>query len=66
MAMKELTFVTSYIDEKQELLIDIADCIWSLAELPYAETESAEVLCRALEKDGFALRAGWRRCRRLF
>ncbi|MCI6255037.1 MAG: amidohydrolase [Clostridiales bacterium] len=51
-------FVSKVIDERQKTYTDISDMIWDYAELPYREHRSAELLCRALEDEGFAVTRG--------
>ncbi len=47
-----------YLDRQQEVLSGIAMDIWDLAELGYQESQSAELLARALEAHGFQVDRG--------
>lgn len=46
------------IDKKEALLRGIADRIWDLAELPYNEYQSSQLLCDTLEQEGFTVNRG--------
>lgn len=46
------------IEEKRNDFIEVSDCIWKFAELGYEEQQSAELLCRKLEEEGFAVQRG--------
>ena len=46
------------IDEKEGLLRSISDRIWDLAELPYDEYQSSQLLCDTLEHEGFTVTRG--------
>jgi len=48
----------AFIEEKKDLVCEIADKIWDYAELSLQETKSAALYCRALEKEGFAVQRG--------
>ncbi|MBB6634800.1 M20 family metallopeptidase [Cohnella thailandensis] len=48
-------FVTSAIEERRERFIEISDRIWEFAETRFTEFRSAELLCEALEREGFAV-----------
>lgn len=50
-----IRFIHDVIDERQQSYIEMSDRIWEYAELPYLEYQSAELLCRALEEEGFAV-----------
>ena len=41
------------IDSKREKLIGLSDDIWELCETKFEEYQSAELLCLALEEEGF-------------
>lgn len=56
--MSELTFIDKIIAQKSERFTDLADRVWEYAELPYAEHQSAEVLCQALEEESFSIERG--------
>jgi len=51
-------FVNQVIEEKKNLILDTSDKIWEFAELPYAETKSAALLCDVLKKEGFTVTEG--------
>ena len=46
------------IDNKKELVADIADKIWEFAELSLQEFKSAAAYCETLEKEGFEVERG--------
>lgn len=50
--------VCEYIEEKSDLFIEVSDKIWEYAELGLKEFNSAEVICDALEKEGFFVEKG--------
>ena len=56
--MDILKFIEKIINEKRDLLIKVSDRIWQLAELPYMECESADLLCKVLEDEGFTIERG--------
>lgn len=56
--MTDLQFIENVIKEKEAVILDANDKIWSYAELPYQETKSAALLCRILEDEGFSLEVG--------
>ncbi|GLX69712.1 M20 family metallopeptidase [Paenibacillus glycanilyticus] len=45
--------VTEAIEGKRDLFIQVSDQIWGYAETRFEEVRSAELLCRALEQEGF-------------
>lgn len=47
-----------YIDEKRGLITGVSDEIWRLAEIGLHEEESAKLLAKALEDEGFITRLG--------
>lgn len=47
--------VNERIDERKGKLSALSDEIWGYAELAFGEHQSADALCRALEKEGFAV-----------
>lgn len=53
-----ISFVNSVIDEHQQRFIDVSDKIWDYAELCFKEFKSAELLCQALEDEGFKVTRG--------
>lgn len=56
--MTDLEFVEQAVREKEAMILDANDKIWSYAELPYEETKSAALLCSILEQEGFAVEKG--------
>ncbi|WP_232233346.1 hypothetical protein [Sedimentibacter sp. B4] len=56
--MTDLEFIEKIIDEKKQLIIDVSHKIWNFAELPYAETKSASLLCDVLQQEGFKITLG--------
>ena len=45
--------VYEVIDSKASEFAALSDAIWDYAELAFTEHQSAEALCRQLEKEGF-------------
>lgn len=43
------------VESKRELLLSISDQIWDFAEIKFEEYRSADLLCGALEAEGFAV-----------
>lgn len=56
--MTDLEFINQIIYSKKDMILSISDKIWSYAELPYAETKSAALLCDVLRKEGFTVTEG--------
>ncbi|RNB89769.1 amidohydrolase [Brevibacillus fluminis] len=56
--MNDLQKIIQFIENKQEKLIRISDQIWGYAETRFEETQSAALLCQALEEEGFAVEKG--------
>lgn len=56
--MTQLEFIEQIIKEKEAVILDANDKIWSYAELPYEETRSSELLCSILESEGFTVETG--------
>ena len=56
--MTDLQFIEKIISEKEKLLIDTSDKIWSYAELPYAEWQSSKLLGDVLRAEGFTVEEG--------
>ena len=56
--MRPLIQIDRTITSKSELLLNLSDRIWRLAELPYEEFESAALLQQALGAEGFAVETG--------
>lgn len=50
--------ISKTIEEKREQLIDISNQIWNFAEIHFEEFQSAELLCKALESEGFHVEKG--------
>lgn len=50
--------VTAYIEGTRDLFIDVSDSIWDFAETRFEEVESADLLCKTLEQEGFAVEKG--------
>ena len=48
----------AFIDEKKDLVCEVADKIWGYAELSLEETRSAALYCEVLEREGFAVEKG--------
>ncbi len=48
----------SYIDERRDFVVQIADSIWEYAELALHEHRSANCLADALRKEGFSVETG--------
>lgn len=49
------TFVEECIEKKKEEFIEVSAAVWEYAEGGYQEYKSADLLCRTLEKEGFAV-----------
>ncbi|HHW26589.1 MAG TPA: amidohydrolase [Firmicutes bacterium] len=47
-----------YIDQKKDVITSVSDQIWALAEVGLHENESAAVLAKALEAEGFQVTLG--------
>lgn len=56
--MTQLEFITKAVDEVADKTAELSCKIWELAELPYAESGSAQLLCDALAAEGFVLQRG--------
>lgn len=56
--MNDKAIVESSVERNAALLTGLSDKVWALAELPYAETQSAAVLAEALERAGFTVQMG--------
>lgn len=50
--------VIEVIDEKQKIFTDLSDKIWDNPELSFLEYKSSDLLCEALEKEGFKVTRG--------
>jgi aminobenzoyl-glutamate utilization protein B len=53
-----LTAIEQCIEEKKDLFISISDQIWEFAETRFEEYQSAELLCKTLEEEGFNVDRG--------
>jgi aminobenzoyl-glutamate utilization protein B len=47
--------IEEVIEAKRDTFIDISDRIWEYAETRFEEYQSAELLCQALEQEGFSV-----------
>ena len=47
--------IDEIIENKRDKFISVSQRIWELAEKSYEETASADLLCRSLEEEGFAV-----------
>ncbi|MBQ2697673.1 MAG: amidohydrolase [Clostridia bacterium] len=54
----DLQFIDKVVNEKKDLILEVSDKIWGFAELPYAEVESAKLLCDVLRAEGFTVEEG--------
>ncbi|WP_028552920.1 M20 family metallopeptidase [Paenibacillus sp. UNC451MF] len=50
--------LAAIIESKRDFFIQISDKIWEYAETRFEEKQSAELLCQALEKEGFKVERG--------
>ena len=50
--------IFEYIDSKSELFTKLSDKVWDAAELRFTEKVSSELLCKALEDEGFTVERG--------
>ncbi|OXM84068.1 amidohydrolase [Paenibacillus rigui] len=50
--------ISELIEQKRDWYIDISNQIWDYAETRFEEYRSAELLCKALEQEGFAVERG--------
>lgn len=57
MTSEKLTAVSA-IEEKAALVTDVADQIWSFAELSLEEYKSCELYCKVCEEEGFTVEKG--------
>ena len=46
------------IEQKKQLFVQTSDTIWQYAELRFAETQSADLLCDILTREGFTVKKG--------
>ena len=54
----EKKLILEAIDKKAKTFCDISDQIWDFAEVRFALKKSADVLCAALEQEGFTIQRG--------
>ena len=50
--------LSKIIEEKRQKLISVSDQIWGYAETGFEEFQSAELLCKTLEEEGFTVEKG--------
>lgn len=50
--------ISAFIEERQEVFTAVSDGVWDNPETAFSERKSAEILCAALEKFGFAVERG--------
>lgn len=50
--------INDYLASKADMFYKVSDDIWDAAETTFEEYKSAEVLCKALEKEGFEVSRG--------
>ncbi|KOS63595.1 amidohydrolase [Lysinibacillus agricola] len=50
--------ISKIIEDKRDKYVDISDKIWNFAEIRFEEFQSAELLCTALESEGFQVEKG--------
>lgn len=50
--------ISSIVEEKRKLFIEVSDKIWDYAETRFQEYKSAELICSVLEKEGFTVIKG--------
>ena len=53
--MSDSSRIGQIVESKRNTLIAISDQIWEYAELKFEEYRSADLLCKALEDEGFAV-----------
>ena len=56
--MNAVRHISELIERKREQFIEISNQIWEFAETRFEEFRSAELLCRALEQEGFTVERG--------
>jgi aminobenzoyl-glutamate utilization protein B len=56
--MNKKEIICGCIEAKKDIFIDVSNRIWECAELGFLEFKSSEILCSALEKEGFAVEKG--------
>ena len=56
--MTDIEIIKGIIEQKKDIFIDASDKIYNFAELAYEEVQSADLLCRILEDEGFKVERG--------
>ncbi|RNB79186.1 amidohydrolase [Brevibacillus fluminis] len=56
--MNYMKNIAELIEQKRETFIKVSDQIWEFAETRFEEFRSAELLCKTLEEEGFAVSRG--------
>ncbi|MDQ0496820.1 metal-dependent amidase/aminoacylase/carboxypeptidase family protein [Paenibacillus brasilensis] len=56
--MKHIELLSKDIERHRDKIIRISEQIWQYAETRFEEYQSAELLCRSLEEEGFAIERG--------
>lgn len=56
--MEHVKRLEEIIEQKREKFIEVSDRIWDYAETRFEEYRSAELLCEALESEGFSVERG--------
>ena len=56
--MTDIEIIKKVIEEKKDTFIDASDKIYNFAELAYEEVQSADLLCKILEDEGFTVERG--------
>ena len=50
--------ISQSVDRRAEKLCELSDKIWDYAETAFVEFKSVDVLCKALEEEGFEVKRG--------
>ncbi len=53
--MSHTARISELVDQRKDVLVGLSRQIWEFAELRYEEYRSAELLCQALETEGFSV-----------
>ena len=56
--MTDIEIIKGIIEQKKDVFIDASDKIYNFAELAYEEVQSADLLCKILEDEGFKVERG--------
>ena len=56
--MTDIQKIIDLIEEKREKWINISNQIWEFAETRFDEFRSADLICEALESEGFSVQKG--------